>query len=633
MAAEATRSMHVKQYHTPSALVGSQSANLLQASSWDPRQTSIYAATPRTGYGGFESPLQHKLPLATKLTPKRTEELIPQAEVYDEEYEADLYAEWARHQQQQQQQRRRYEEYPQRRTPVGHGWDSPIDLTMDEQMGPTPSPQLPSRRFPTREMIEHKERELARLRQLRPDLQRRPEIEPLKPLSTPTPKKSDPALLLQNALVEYRRKPTPPKVPAPLAIALEVDAEQQVVTIKNTDSRADSLVGWKLSVGHGSEAATCAMELPHHLLPPGGQLLVLCTYSVKPSRGQDWVLWDGLAFPKSLAEDAIIGPKGGRVTLLDPSGEIRAAAQFSPTAAFIAAEKERLAREEAKRIAEQKEKERKAREEALRRQEEEKRKRQKEEEEEEEQRKAEEERAQSGVNVNALTATENSELEGKQRGPSQEKVITFKEGRLQVDFTREDLRCLGPGQWLDDKVIEVYLRLVVQRSRNDPARFCRLEIVKNSFFYTKLTEGGYNYGAVKSWTRKQGVLDTDKILVPINTSGGTHWVLGCVNLRDKRIEFYDSMNGRSKQHLEVLRRWVKDELLDKKKVNEDMSKWTEYAPCPPQQANGFDCGMFVLKFADCLGRDLDLATSPFEQSHMPNLRRRVCLEMVHSKVD
>ena len=100
------------------------------------------------------------------------------------------------------------------------------------------------------------------------------------------------------------------------------------------------------------------------------------------------------------------------------------------------------------------------------------------------------------------------------------------------------------------------------------------------------------------------VLDADKILIPINANK-THWVLGCVNIRDKRIEFYDSLSDGTTMFAEELRKvepnwkpinpfiylskmrmWIKDEYKDKKGQDEDMSKWADYAPIPPQQQNG-----------------------------------------------
>ena len=45
-----------------------------------------------------------------------------------------------------------------------------------------------------------------------------------------------------------------------------------------------------------------------------------------------------------------------------------------------------------------------------------------------------------------------------------------------------------------------------------------------------------------------------------------------------------------------------------------------------------DCGMFVLKNADCLGQDLDPAAGHYAQKDMPNVRRMVLLELIRLKI-
>ena len=46
----------------------------------------------------------------------------------------------------------------------------------------------------------------------------------------------------------------------------------------------------------------------------------------------------------------------------------------------------------------------------------------------------------------------------------------------------------------------------------------------------------------------------------------------------------------------------------------------------------FDCGMFVLKNADCLGQDLDPAAGHYAQKDMPNVRRVALLELIRLKL-
>ena len=249
----------------------------------------------------------------------------------------------------------------------------------------------------------------------------------------------------------------------------------------------------------------------------------------------------------------------------------------------------------------------------------------------------EDEAAAAWLCTDQLTAAEEKQVQTGMFGPGSddEKVVEYKEGRVSVDIKREGLRCLQDGEWLNDEVIEVYSRLIVKRSRDhtdEPRKLCRLEIVKNTFFYEKLTETGYDYSKVKSWTIKKPLLDTDKILVPINKNK-KHWVLGCINIRDKRFEFYDSMNGSGEKVFVNLRRWLQDEWQDKKKQAIDLEGWTNFtANGCLEQRNGFDCGVFVLKFADALGRDLDLDNQPDWQQHMSLFRKRIALECLQGSL-
>jgi hypothetical protein len=45
-----------------------------------------------------------------------------------------------------------------------------------------------------------------------------------------------------------------------------------------------------------------------------------------------------------------------------------------------------------------------------------------------------------------------------------------------------------------------------------------------------------------------------------------------------------------------------------------------------------DCGVFVLKNADCLGQDLDPAEDQYAQKDMPDVRRRMVLELIRQTI-
>ena len=94
----------------------------------------------------------------------------------------------------------------------------------------------------------------------------------------------------------------------------------------------------------------------------------------------------------------------------------------------------------------------------------------------------------------------------------------------------------------------------------------------------------------------------EKLLVPINLPG--HWSLVEINMSQKAFIYLDSMNrhGRSGSDvIENLKRWLKDESMDKRKIQvEDIEDWEiQIRTDVPQQNNTFDCGVYATKFAEC----------------------------------
>jgi sentrin-specific protease 1 len=111
---------------------------------------------------------------------------------------------------------------------------------------------------------------------------------------------------------------------------------------------------------------------------------------------------------------------------------------------------------------------------------------------------------------------------------------------------------------------------------------------------------------------------------------GMHWCLSVINFKKKRFEYYDSLFGQNDRCLTLLKEYIKNESLDKKKVEYDTSDWIFYTPKNiPCQQNGYDCGVFTCMFMEFIARDLDFL---FEQKHMPYLRKRITLEILNVKL-
>ena len=79
--------------------------------------------------------------------------------------------------------------------------------------------------------------------------------------------------------------------------------------------------------------------------------------------------------------------------------------------------------------------------------------------------------------------------------------------------------------------------------------------------------------------------------------------------------------------------WLADESLDKMKQTFNFDGWVDYAPSNiPHQDNGYDCGVFALKFAHFAALGVDLESHPFCQSDIDNVRSRMEYELLIGSV-
>lgn len=211
--------------------------------------------------------------------------------------------------------------------------------------------------------------------------------------------------------------------------------------------------------------------------------------------------------------------------------------------------------------------------------------------------------------------------------------ILVKHENSNIDITGEILQCLRPGAWLNDEVINLYLELLKEREKREPQKFLKCHFF-NTFFYKKLNgRGVYNFQSVRRWTTKKkleySLIDCDKIFVPIHKE--VHWCLAIINKKDKKFQYLDSLKGNDARVLDVLSRYFADEVKDKCAKDIDISSWDkEFVEDLPEQQNGFDCGMFMIKYADFYSRDIGLC---FSQEHMPYFRLRTAKEILRLKAD
>ncbi|GAB2266657.1 hypothetical protein Dimus_001652 [Dionaea muscipula] len=231
-----------------------------------------------------------------------------------------------------------------------------------------------------------------------------------------------------------------------------------------------------------------------------------------------------------------------------------------------------------------------------------------------------------------LTAEEEDEVE-RAFNSNRKKVLVSHEGS-NIQITGELLRCLRPGAWLNDEVINLYLNLLKERERREPKKFLKCHFF-STFFYKKLigSRSGYDYKSVHRWTTQKklgyGLIDCEKIFVPIHQE--MHWCLGVINKKDQKFQYLDSLGGTDPQVLKVLAKYYVDEVKDKNALDIDVSSWqVEYVKDLPGQDNQYDCGMFMIKYIDFYSRGLELQ---FSQKHMRYFRHRITMEILRLRAD
>ncbi|XP_074009717.1 sentrin-specific protease 2 [Numenius arquata] len=196
---------------------------------------------------------------------------------------------------------------------------------------------------------------------------------------------------------------------------------------------------------------------------------------------------------------------------------------------------------------------------------------------------------------------------------------------FKLKVTREDIHTLRNLCWLNDEIINFYMRLVVERNKKEgyPAVHAF-----STFFYSKLSSEGYK--VVTRWTRNVDLFKQDIILVPIHLR--LHWTLAVIDIREKIIKYFDSMGQKGDAICQILLKYLQEESREKRNVELNISEWTIHSMAPheiPQQLNGSDCGVFTCKYADYISRDKPMN---FTQTHMPYFRRKMVWEIIHQQL-
>jgi Ulp1 family protease len=203
-----------------------------------------------------------------------------------------------------------------------------------------------------------------------------------------------------------------------------------------------------------------------------------------------------------------------------------------------------------------------------------------------------------------------------------EEIVRIEDVALQQkDFAR-----LAGGRWLNDNLLDAYLKLIAIGTNHLHPRD-RIRVMP-SYFFTTLESIGYDN--VRSYTRKENIFTYRYVYVPINFAN-KHWGLTVVDVRMGRMIYLDSVSfGRESRAASVFSK-LADYFHTEHVANPRCAGTprpifrTRVSQSMPLQENGSDCGLFLCVAADYIAKGKN---TDFSQKDMMYFRQRVHYELI-----
>ena len=197
---------------------------------------------------------------------------------------------------------------------------------------------------------------------------------------------------------------------------------------------------------------------------------------------------------------------------------------------------------------------------------------------------------------------------------------TFKDFNYNVD--KESFARLQNKQWLNDEVVNMYLKLLDMRQVQLQAYGRRkTAVVITSYLYKLFCRSGFK--SVKKWHTFKGKKEA---YMMVNISN-CHWVLVAASFENKTIGCYDGLRGDPNKNMEIVRKVI--DYFSYSFIAEDITPISEWHvlkhnfPTTYVQKNGYDCGVIALAIVDHL---LDGLTA--EDVNMEEFRLRIAADIV-----
>jgi sentrin-specific protease 1 len=148
----------------------------------------------------------------------------------------------------------------------------------------------------------------------------------------------------------------------------------------------------------------------------------------------------------------------------------------------------------------------------------------------------------------------------------------------------DDLDTLSPHQWLNDQIINAYMKLLMTHIDNGHGLH-----IASTFFYTKLKRSGFR--ACLRWFKNVDVCAVEMILIPVHL--GNHWSLVSFDVLKQKITYYDSLDIYNENCIQILKQFFTKLFIKHNKKPCKSWKCCYRPKNIPKQANSSDCGVFI----------------------------------------
>ncbi|CAI0401093.1 unnamed protein product [Linum tenue] len=229
------------------------------------------------------------------------------------------------------------------------------------------------------------------------------------------------------------------------------------------------------------------------------------------------------------------------------------------------------------------------------------------------------------------------ELDGNHK-----EVVYPKDDPDAVLITTRDLELLQPATFINDTIIDFYVKYLV-KTKIQPEDHNRFHFF-NSFYFRKLAdldkdmtsvgEGRAAFQRVHKWTKKVTLFEKEYIFIPVNYS--LHWSLIVIchpdDVKERSVKLpcilhMDSIQGSHRGLKNLFQSYLLEEWKARHQdiVDDVSSKFLNMSFIElelPQQANSFDCGLFLLHYLELFIEDVPANFNPFDLSKFSNFLKK-----------